>query len=162
MEDEIYKKEQKLIKKGLQFIDSFEGYLYKKHPVTYEKYLDFKNKRDYHTSKILNNPNNVIDFCIKSYYFSRMGYNFNKYSHKGFDKYRHKGFDRDNINDDCDVVYKRFNKYCHKGFDRDNIIDVCDVVWVINEFYKIPNQSRLNFFDECEEFIVEQIEKSLD
>ena len=146
MEDEIYKKEQKLIKKGLQFIDSFEGYLYKKHPDAYEKYLDFRNKRDYHKSKILNNPNNVIDFFIYSYNFSRMGFDFKKYSHKGFDKYK-----KNNV---CDLVYK--------GFDRDNINDVCDVVWVVNEFYKLPNQSRLNFFDECEEFIVEQIEKSLD
>ena len=146
MEDIFKKREQKLIKKGLQFIDSFEGYLSKKQPDTYKKYLDFRNKRDYYKSKILNNSNNVIDFFIYSYYFSRMGFDFKKYSHNGFDKY--------NKNNVCDVV--------NKGFDRDNINDVCDVVWVINEFYKIPNQSRLNFFDECEEFIVKQIEKSLD
>ena len=146
MEDEIYKKEQKLIKKGLQFIDSFEGYLYKKHPDIYEKYLDFINKRNYYKTKIMNNSNNVIDFFINSYYFSRMGFDFKKYSHKGFDKYK-----KNNV---CDLVYK--------GFDRDNINDVCDVVWVVNEFYKLPNQSRLNFFDECEKFIVEQIEKDLD
>ena len=146
MEDEIYKKEQKLIKKGLQFIDSFEGYLYKKHPDSYEKYLDFRNKRDYHKSKILNNSNNVIDYFIYSYYFSRMGYNFKKYSHKGFDKYK-----KNNVS----------NKV-YKVFDRDNINDVCDLVWVINEFYKMPNQSRLNFFDECQEFIIEHIVKDID
>ena len=58
----------------------------------------------------------------------------------------------------CNLNMERLDK----KFRRDNIDDVCGVIWAINEFYKLPNQSRLNFFDEIEEFIVEQIEKSLD
>ena len=128
------KKKQKLSKKGLQYIDSFEGYLYKKHPVTYEKYLDFRNRRDYHKSKILKHPKSISDIFY-FIYLSQMGFNFDEYIEK--------------------------MKYSHNGFDRDSINDVCDVVWAMNEFHKLPNQSRLNFFDECEEFIVEQIEKNL-
>ena len=45
MEDIIRKREQKLIKEGLNFIDSFEEYTSKNNPDIYKKYLDLKEEK---------------------------------------------------------------------------------------------------------------------
>ena len=45
MEDILNKRKQKLIKEGLNFIDSFEEYTQKNNPDTYKKYLTLKEEK---------------------------------------------------------------------------------------------------------------------
>ena len=45
MEDILNKRKQKLIKEGLNFIDSFEEYTRKNNPERYKKYLNLKEEK---------------------------------------------------------------------------------------------------------------------
>ena len=45
MEAILNKRKQKLIKEGLNFIDSWEEYTEKNHPETYKKYLTLKEEK---------------------------------------------------------------------------------------------------------------------
>ena len=45
MEYILRKREQKLIKEGINFIDSFEEYTRKNNPDIYKKYLDLRDKK---------------------------------------------------------------------------------------------------------------------
>ena len=129
MEDILRKREQKLIKEGLNFIDSFEEYTSKNNPDIYKKYLDLRDKKLISFSdkwrKNMIILNNIKD-DIRSFNFDDMFTEMENY----------------------------INTYKPKVFlKREDINQICDIVNIINEISNLPDQSRINYKLKCYDFL---------
>ena len=129
MEYILRKREQKLIKEGLNFIDSFEDYTRKNNPDIYKKYLDLRDKKLISFSDkwrknmiILNNIKNDIRSFKFDDMFTEMENYINTYKPKVFLK-------------------------------REDFNQICDIVHIINEISNLPDQSRINYEKKCYDFL---------
>ena len=134
MEDILKKREQKLIKEGLNFIDSFEEYTSKNNPDIYKKYLDLKEKRLIANSSKWSKHINVLE-NIKN--------EINKRNLSFLESY--------------DDMFKEMEKYINtfkpKVFlERKDLNQIHGIVDIINKISKLPNQSRLNYNLKCSTF----------
>ena len=134
MEDILRKREQKLIKEGLNFIDSFEEYTSKNNPDIYKKYLDLKEKRLISNSCKWSKQMNALE-DIKN--------DINKRNLSFSESY--------------DDMFKEMEKYVNtfkpKVFlERKDLHQIKGIVGIINEISKLPNQSRLNYYLKCSTF----------
>ena len=134
MEDILRKREQKLIKEGLNFIDSFEEYTSKNNPDIYKKYLDLKEKRLIANSSKWSKHINVLE-NIKN--------EINKRNLSFLESY--------------DDMFKEMEKYINtfkpKVFlERKDLHKIHGIVDIINEISKLPNQTRLNYDLKCHTF----------
>ena len=131
-------KKQKLLKEGLNIIDSWEKYTSKNRPETYKKYLALKEKR-------------IINFSSKwGNYMLFIKYHINRKINERKFVYN---------NDDDDDIFTE-NKTFKKTFERkvflqrENIIKVNDIVVIIDNISKLPNQSKRNYIFKCIDFLV--------
>ena len=135
MEDILKKREQKLIKEGLNFIDSFEEYTSKNNPDIYKKYLDFKEEI-------------LISYSDKWKIYKRILE----------DSKRDVEEKADISNLEFDDMIKEMEDYIntHKPkvfLDRENIDKINYIVDIINKVSKIPEKSRLNYVLKSNTFI---------
>ena len=134
MEDILRKREQKLIKEGLNFIDSFEEYTSKNNPVIYKKYLDLRDRLIIDDSskwsrhiKILENiKNNERNLRMYDDMFIEMEDYINTFKPKVF-------------------------------IDRENLKQIYNIIQIINEISKLPDQTRLNYVLKCKPFLLIKI-----
>lgn len=131
-------KKQKLLKEGLNIIDSWKKYTSKNRPETYKKYLALKAKR-------------IINFSSKwGNYMLFIKYHINRKINERKFVYN---------NDDDDDIFTE-NKTFKKTFEpkvflqRENIIKVNDIVVIIDNISKLPNQSKRNYLFKCIDFLV--------
>ena len=131
MEAILNKRKQKLIKEGLNFIDSFEEYTEKNHPETYKKYLTLKE-------------NKLISFsdewCRHMRVLEDVKHELNERNFTFLESY--------------DDMFKEMENYVNtfkpKVFlEREDLNQIHDTVIIINEISKLPNQSRLNYVLKC-------------
>ena len=134
MEDILRKREQKLIKEGLNFIDSFEEYTSKNNPVIYKKYLDLRDRI-------------IIDVSSKWWRHIKILENV-KYDERNLGMY-----------DDMFIEMEHYiNTFKPKVFiDRENLRQIYDIIKIINEISKLPDQTRLNYVLKCKPFFLIKI-----
>ena len=133
MEDILRKREQKLIKEGLNFIDSFEEYTSKNNPDIYKKYLDLKEKR-------------FIDVSSKWCRYMKVLEDLKYYNNDELDLKMY------------DDMFTEMNNYINtlkpKVFlDRGDLDKINFNVYIINKISELPDQSRLNYFLKCNTFL---------
>ena len=131
MEDILRKREQKLIKEGLNFIDSFEEYTSKNNPDIFKKYLDLKEKRLINVSS---------KWFKHMHFFENINREINKRNLSFLETY--------------DDMFKEMEKYVNtfkpKVFlERKDLHKIHGIVDIINNISKLPNQSRLNYDLKC-------------
>ena len=133
MENILKKREQKLIKGGLFFIDSFEKYTSKNNPDIYKKYLDIKDEK-------------FIDSSSNWMRYKRALHNA-------------KFYNKDEINIKMyDDMFKEINNYIttlkpEVFLDREDLDKINDNIYIINKISKLPDQSRLNYNLKCNTFL---------
>ena len=131
MEGILRKRELKLIKEGLFFIDSFEEYTSKNNPDIYKIYLSLKEEKLISLSdkwsknmKILNDVKNEI--------WSRF-YSF-----------------IDHYDDMFEDMEKYINTFKPRVFlERENLNEIYDTVCTINQISELPNKSRFIYIKKC-------------
>ena len=133
MENILKKREQKLIKEGLSFIDSFEKYTSKNNPDIYKKYLDLKEKR-------------FIDVSSKWCRYMKVLEDLKYYNNDELDLKMY------------DDMFTEMNNYINtlkpKVFlDRGDLDKINFNVYIINKISELPDQSRLNYFLKCNTFL---------
>ena len=132
MEDIFLKKERKLIKEGLNFIDSFEEYTMKNNPDIYKKYLDLRDKK-------------LINFSSKwskhMYFLKEIKYDINE---RNLELY---------YDDMIKEMENYINTFKPKVFlDREDLYKIEDNVFIINEISKLPDQTRIKYGLKCQTF----------
>ena len=131
MEDIIRKREQKLIKEGLNFIDSFEEYTSKNNPDIYKKYLDLKEEK-------------LINFSFKWRVNMQVLEDVKNLMKEELELY--------------DDMFTEMENYLNtlkpKVFlNREDLYKINDIVNIINKISKLPDQTRLNYVFKCRTFL---------
>ena len=135
MEDIIRKREQKLIKEGLNFIDSFEEYTSKNNPDIYKKYLDLKEEKLISFSDKWSKYMRILEYT-KDYLVKIMDFNTLEF---------------DDMIKEMEVY---INTLKPKVFlNREDLDKINDIVIIINKISKLPDQSRLNYVLKCITFL---------
>ena len=135
MEDILRKREQKLIKEGLNFIDSFEEYTSKNNPDIYKKYLDLKEEKLISFSDKWSKYMRILEYT-KDYLVKIMDFNTLEF---------------DDMIKEMEVY---INTLKPKVFlNREDLDKINDIVIIINKISKLPDQSRLNYVLKCITFL---------
>ena len=135
MEDILKKREQKLIKEGLNFIDSFEEYTSKNNPDIYKKYLDLKEEKLISFSDKWSKYMRILEYT-KDYLVKIMDFNTLEF---------------DDMIKEMEVY---INTLKPKVFlNREDLDKINDIVIIINKISKLPDQSRLNYVLKCITFL---------
>ena len=135
MEDILDKREQKLIKEGLNFIDSFEEYTSKNNPDIYKKYLDLKEEKLISFSDKWSKYMRILEYT-KDYLVKIMDFNTLEF---------------DDMIKEMEVY---INTLKPKVFlNREDLDKINDIVIIINKISKLPDQSRLNYVLKCITFL---------
>ena len=134
MEDIVKKREEKLIKEGLNFIDTFEKYTKKNRPEIYKKYLIFKEEKINCFSDKWSRHMHVIEF-IKN--------DIKERNLKFLDLY--------------DEMFKEMEKYVNTFIpkvllEKVDLDKIYKLVLFINEISVLPDQTRLNYVLKCKTF----------
>ena len=131
MEAILNKRKQKLIKEGLNIIDSFEEYTRKNNPDTYKKYLTLKEEK-------------LIGFSDKWSQNMRVLEDIKR-------ELNERNFDFLETYDDMFTEMENYvNTFKPKVFlERENFNQIFDIVNIINEIRKLPDQSRINYAFKC-------------
>ena len=136
MEAILRKREQKLIKEELFFIDTFEEYTSKNNPDIYKKYLALKKEK-------------LIGFSDKWSQHMRVLKDIKR-------ELNERNFDFLESYDDMFTEMENYiNTFKPKVFlERENLNQVVDVVNVINKISELPDQSRINYDLKCYTFFL--------
>ena len=131
MEAILNKMKQKLIKEGLNFIDSFEEYTRKNNPETYKKYLTIKEKKLINVSNKWSRCKQILE-DVKN-------------------EINERNLDFLELYDDMFTEMETYiNTFKPKVFlERENINQIYDNVKIINEISELPDKSRLNYNLKC-------------
>ena len=131
MEAILNKRKQKLIKEGLNFIDSWEEYTEKNHPETYKKYLTLKEEK-------------LIGFSDKWRQHMRVLEDIKR-------ELNERNFDFLELYDDMFTEMKTYiDTFKPKVFlEREDLNQIHDIVNIINEISELPDQTRLNYVLKC-------------
>ena len=134
MEDILRKREQKLIKEGLNFIEYFEEYTSKNSPDIYKKYLDLKEE-------------NLISFSDKWSKHMRILRNVKDYL-------KLSNFSSLEYDDMIKEMENYINTFKPKVFlKREDLYQIYEIVYIINKISKLPDQTRLNYILKCQTFL---------
>ena len=131
MEAILNKRKQKLIKEGLNFIDSFEEYTSKNNPNIYKKYLALKEKKLIKFSDKWSQHMQILE---------DVKYELNSRNFDFLESY-----------DDMFTEMENYiNTFKPKVFlEREDLNQINDIVNIINKISKLPDQSRLNYVLKC-------------
>ena len=131
MEAILNKRKQKLIKEGLNIIDSFEKYTLKNNADKYKKYLTLKEEK-------------LISFSDKWSQHMRVLEDIKR-------ELNERNFDFLESYDDMFTEMKTYiDTFKPKVFlERENLNQICDNVKIINEISELPDKSRLNYNLKC-------------
>ena len=126
-------KKQKLLKKGLNIIDSWEKYTSKNRPETYKKYLALKEKR------LINFSSKWGNYMLFIKYYIKREINERKF-----------------VDDDIFTENKTYkDTFEPKVFlQREDLIKINDIVVIIDNISKLPNQTRRNYIFKCLNFLL--------
>ena len=135
MEAILNKRKEKLIKEGLNFIDSFEEYTSKNNPDIYKKYLTLKEEK-------------LICFSDKWSQHMRVLEDIKR-------ELNEKNFDFLELYDDMFTEMENYlNTFKPKVFlEREDLNQINDIVNIINKISKLPDQSRINYDLKCYTFL---------
>ena len=131
MEAILNKRKQKLIKEGLNIIDSFEKYTLKNNADKYKKYLTLKEEK-------------LISFSDKWSQHMRVLEDIKR-------ELNERNFDFLESYDDMFTEMKTYiDTFKPKVFfERENLNQIYDNVKIINEISELPDKSRLNYNLKC-------------